>query len=163
MSHEEPKGSNEQPRFDAGFLRAQRLALKYRCELIDLRNFQLAPTVLKTVPVELMFRYNFLPTGITSDGRLAIVIADPSQLMLIDEISLLLGKRIVVQVGALVQISDVLRKLEHSKGVDESDGSAPQLSSGGPFGSIGPNAPVRSPVRPKPRPRSGAAKAVPEE
>jgi hypothetical protein len=49
-----------------------------------------------------------------SDGRIAIVIADPSQLMLIDEIILLLGKRIVVQVGALVQMSEVLRKLERS-------------------------------------------------
>ena len=163
MSYEEPKGSNARPRFDAGFLRAQRLAVKYRREFIDLRNFQLAPGVLECVPVELMFRYNFLPTAITSDGRITIVVADPSQLLLIDEISLLLGKRIIVQVGALVQISNVLRKLEHSKGVDETDGSAAQLSSDDPFGSIGPNAPVRSPLKPKPPPRSGAAKAVPEE
>jgi type IV pilus assembly protein PilB len=97
---------------DADLLRAQRLALKYRCEFIDLRNFQLAPSILEGVPVDLMFRYNFLPTGITSDGRIAIVLADPSQLLLIDEISLLLGKRIVVQVGALGQISEVLKKLE---------------------------------------------------
>jgi hypothetical protein len=37
---------------------------------------------------------NFLPTRITSDGRIAVVVADPSQLMLIDEMSLLLGQRI---------------------------------------------------------------------
>jgi hypothetical protein len=163
MSHNEPTGSNETPRFDADLLRAQRLALKYRCEFVDLRNFQLPPMALKNIPVDLMFRYNFLPTGITSDGRIAIVIADPSQLMLIDEISLLLGERIVIQVGALVQISEVLRKLERSKGIDETPGTVAQLSSDDPFGSIGPSAPVRSPLKPKPRPRSGAAKAVPEE
>src|SRR5580765_2710165 len=133
MSHEEPTGSHERPRFDADLLRAQRLALKYRCEFVDLRNFQLPPIVLNNVPVELMFRYNFLPTGITRDGRITIVIADPSQLMLIDEISLLRGKRIVVQVGALVQINEVLRKLER-KGVDETPGSAAQLSSDDPSG-----------------------------
>jgi Type II secretion system (T2SS), protein E, N-terminal domain len=163
MSHDEPTDSNERPRFDADLLRAQHLALKYCCEFIDLRNFQLPLMVLKSIPVELMFRYNFVPTGITSDGRIAIVIADPSQLMLIDEISLLLGKRIVVQVGTLVQISEVLRKLERSNGVDETPGSAAQLSSDDPFGSIGPSAPVRSPLKPKPRPRSGGAKALPEE
>jgi type IV pilus assembly protein PilB len=112
MSDEEPTGSNERPGSDADLSRAQALALKYRCEFIDLQNFQPAPTVLEGVPMGLMFRYNFLPTGITSDGRIAIVIADPSQLLLIDEISLLLGKRVVVQVGALGQISEVLRQLE---------------------------------------------------
>jgi type IV pilus assembly protein PilB len=122
MSHEEPTGSSERPRFDADLLEAQRLALKYRCEFVDLRNFKLSPMVLKSIPVELMFRYNFLPTEITSDGRIAILIADPSQLMLIDEISLLLGKRIVVQVGALVQVSEVLRELERSKGIEGTPG-----------------------------------------
>lgn len=163
MSHEEPTGSNERPISDVDLLKAQRVALKYRCEFVDLRDFKLPPIVLKNIPVELMFRYNFLPTEIMGDGRIAIVIADPSQLMLIDEISLLLGKRIVVQVGTLVQISEVLRKLERSEGVDEPPGSAMKLSSDDPSGSIGPSAPVRSPLKPKPRPRSGGEKAVPEE
>jgi hypothetical protein len=45
----------------------------------------------KDSSVHLMFRYKFVPLEETADGKLAIAIADPSQLMMIDEISLLLG------------------------------------------------------------------------
>jgi type IV pilus assembly protein PilB len=66
-----------------------------------------------------MFRYNFIPLEETREGRLAIAIADPSQLMIIDEISLLLGKRIVTKVSTLKQISDILKKTEQSQRVLE--------------------------------------------
>src|SRR5205807_5635927 len=74
--------------------------------------------------VQLMFRYNFIPLEETQDGRLAIAIADPSQLMMIDEISLLLGKRIVTKVSTLAQITEILKKTEQSQRVlqDASEG-----------------------------------------
>jgi len=84
-----------------------------------LHNFQLHHDLFKKIPVDLMFRYNFVPLDETQDGRLAIAIADPSQLMMIDEISLLLGKRIVTKVSTLGQISEILKKTEQSKRVLE--------------------------------------------
>src|SRR5438445_10272600 len=71
-----------------------------------------------------MFRYNFVPLEKTAYGRLAIAIADPSQLMMIDEISLLLGKRIITKVATMAQISEILKKTEQSKRVleDASEG-----------------------------------------
>jgi type IV pilus assembly protein PilB len=71
-----------------------------------------------------MFRYNFVPLEETEDGRLAIAIADPSQLMMIDEISLLLGQRIITKVSTLAQITEILKKTEQSKRVleDASEG-----------------------------------------
>src|SRR5213079_3034049 len=68
------------------FEKAQDIARRYRCEFIDLHNFQLHHDLFKKIPVDLMFRYNFVPLDETQDGRLAIAIADPSQLMMIDEI-----------------------------------------------------------------------------
>src|SRR5207245_9614692 len=91
----------------------------YSCKFIDLHNFQLNLDLFKKIPVDLMFRYNFVPLDETQDGRLAIAIADPSQLMMIDEISLLLGKRIVTKVSTLGQISEILKKTEQSKRVLE--------------------------------------------
>jgi hypothetical protein len=38
-----------------------------------------------------MFRYNFVPLEEMQDGRIAIAVADPSQLLMFDEISLLLA------------------------------------------------------------------------
>jgi type IV pilus assembly protein PilB len=99
--------------------KAQDVARRYRCEFIDLHNFQLHHDLFKKIPVDLMFRYNFVPLEETRDGRLAIAIADPSQLMMIDEISLLLGKRIVTKVSTLAQISEILKKTEQSKRVLE--------------------------------------------
>src|SRR3979411_710744 len=104
--------------------RAQDVARRYRCEFVDLTDFQLHHELFKKIPVELMFRYNFVPLEETADGRLAIAIADPSQLMMIDEISLLLGKRIVTKVSTLKQITEILKKTEQSKRVleDASEG-----------------------------------------
>jgi len=99
--------------------RARDVARRYRCEFIDLKEFQLHHDLFEKIPVDLMFRYNFVPLDETPDGRLAIAIADPSQLMMIDEISLLLGKRILTKVSTLKQISDILKKTEQSKRVLE--------------------------------------------
>src|SRR6266851_2254209 len=74
--------------------RAQDVARRYRCEFVDLTDFQLHHELFKKFSPELMFRYNFVPLEETADGKLAIAIADPSQLMMIDEISLLVDTTI---------------------------------------------------------------------
>jgi type IV pilus assembly protein PilB len=106
--------------------RAQDIARRYRCEFLDLRDFQLHHDLFSKIDPRLMFRYNFVPLEETHDGKLAIAIADPSQLMMIDEISLLLGKRIITKVATLAQISEILKKTEQSKRVleDASEGFA---------------------------------------
>src|SRR5438874_1330447 len=67
--------------------RAKDVARRYRCEYVDLHDFQLHHDLFTKIPPRLMFSYNFVPLEETHDGRLAIAIADPSQLMMIDEIS----------------------------------------------------------------------------
>src|SRR5205085_2215235 len=106
--------------------RAKDIARRYRCEFVDLHDFQLHHDLFSKIDPRLMFRYNFVPLEETRDGKLAIAIADPSQLMMIDEISLLLGKRIVTKVATLAQISEILKKTEQSKRVleDASEGFA---------------------------------------
>jgi type IV pilus assembly protein PilB len=104
--------------------RAQDVARRYRCEFIDLHNFQLHHDLFRTIPVHLMFSHNFIPLEETADGRLAIAIADPSKIMMIDEIGMLLRKRIVIKVATLAQITEILKKTEQSKRVleDASEG-----------------------------------------
>jgi type IV pilus assembly protein PilB len=99
--------------------KAKDVARRYRCEFVDLNEFQLHHDLFEKIPVDLMFRYNFVPLEETREGKLAVAIADPSQLMMIDEISLLLGKRIITKVSTLKQISDILKKTEQSKRVLE--------------------------------------------
>lgn len=96
--------------------RAQLLARRYHAEFVDLRNFKIQVELFKSVPVDMMFRYNFVPLE-QSEGRLAIAVSDPSKLMVIDEIAGLLGARIVVRVATISQITDLLKKNEQSQRV----------------------------------------------
>src|SRR5512142_2518361 len=80
--------------------RARDLARRYHCEFLDLRNYRLDPALLRRVPVEDMFRYNFVPLE-EAEGRLVIAIADPSQLMMVDEIGVRLQRRIKTKVATL--------------------------------------------------------------
>jgi len=98
--------------------KARDMAARYRCEFVDLRGYHLDAELFKTVPVDLMFRYNFVPLE-QNDSTLAIAIADPSKLMMIDEIGLLLNRRIKTKVATLVQISEILKKTEQSQRVLE--------------------------------------------
>ena len=95
---------------------AQALARRYRTEFVDLKNFRIQHELFKTVPVDMMFRYNFVPLE-QQEGRLIIAVSDPSKLMVLDEISGLLGQRISTRVATLTQITDLLKKTEQSQRV----------------------------------------------
>ncbi len=97
---------------------AQLMARRYHSEFIDLRDFKIQHELVKSVPVELMFRYNFIPLEQLPD-RLVIAVSDPSRLMVLDEISGLLGQRLLPRVATLSQITDLLKKTEQSQRVLE--------------------------------------------
>src|ERR1700739_4199029 len=96
--------------------RAQMLARRYRSEFVDLKNFRIEHELFKSVPVDMMFRYNFVPLEQHED-RLVIAVSDPSRLMILDEIAGLLGQRISTRVATLTQITDLLKKTEQSQRV----------------------------------------------
>ena len=95
---------------------AEALARRYQAEFVDLKNFKIQHELLRTVPVELMFRYNFVPIEL-KDDILVIAVSDPSRLMVLDEIHGLLGRPIQARVATLSQITDLLKKTEQSQRV----------------------------------------------
>jgi type IV pilus assembly protein PilB len=95
---------------------AEALAKRYCAEFVDLKNFKIQHDLLRTVPVELMFRYNFVPIEQQGDA-LVIAVSDPSRLMVLDEIAGLLAHRIIARVATLSQITDLLKKTEQSQRV----------------------------------------------
>ena len=95
---------------------AEQLARRYRAEFADLKHFKIQHDLLRTVPVELMFRFNFVPLELKEDV-LVIAVSDPSKLMVLDEIAGLLGHRIEPRVATLTQITDLLKKTEQSQRV----------------------------------------------
>src|ERR1700751_5201779 len=97
---------------------AQAIAARYRCEYVDLREAGIDHDLFRSIPVDLMFRYNFVPLR-AQNGTLDIALADPRNLNMIDELALLLNKKLRVKVATLSQISDLLKKTEQSQRVLE--------------------------------------------
>jgi type IV pilus assembly protein PilB len=97
---------------------ARELARRYRYEFVDLDHEHIEHDLFRSIPVELMFRYNFVPLRVRN-GALEIAIADPRKLTLVDEIALLLNRKVRVKVATLAQINDLLKKTEQSQRVLE--------------------------------------------
>src|SRR5580658_3648797 len=95
---------------------ARRLAERYRCPFIDLREQRIDPELFRSIPAEMMFRYKFVPLE-AKKNKLMVAMADPSQLQLTDEVSLLLGKRLQIKVATASQIDDLLKRTEQSQRV----------------------------------------------
>src|SRR2546428_8645684 len=102
----------------AELAQAQSLAARYRCEYVDLREGSIDHELFRSIPVDLMFRYNFVPIH-AQNGQLDIALADPRNLNMIDELSLLLNKKLRVRVATLSQIAELLKKTEQSQRVLE--------------------------------------------
>ncbi|MBZ5672840.1 MAG: GspE/PulE family protein [Acidobacteriia bacterium] len=96
--------------------RARAVAERYYHEFVDLREVRIDHDLFTSIPVDLMFRYNFVPIE-GHNGTLDIALADPRNLSLIDELAVLLGKKLRVKVATLSQISDLLKKTEQSQRV----------------------------------------------
>jgi type IV pilus assembly protein PilB len=97
---------------------AKLLAERYRLEFIELKDFQIDHSLFRSVPVDLMFRYNFVPFKKDHD-ILYVVVADPSNILMVDDLELQLGVRIRMLVGTQSAIQDVLKKSESSQRVLE--------------------------------------------
>jgi type IV pilus assembly protein PilB len=97
---------------------ARRLADRMGIEYVDLANFEIDADLFRSIPVDLMFRYNFVPRSRAANG-LQIVVADPSDVLMIDELELLLGTSIEVVVGTPGAIQEILKKSESSQRVLE--------------------------------------------
>src|SRR5262245_24630850 len=92
---------------------AQRLADRYRLPFLDLAHFNIDHDLFRTIPAELMLRYGFVPYR-REGTTLAIVVSDPRDLPMIDELGTLLGGPIRVMVAAPSAIQGILKKSESS-------------------------------------------------
>jgi type II secretory ATPase GspE/PulE/Tfp pilus assembly ATPase PilB-like protein len=88
---------------------AKDLAARYSLEFVDIASFAPDPELLQSVPVELMFRYNFLPFR-RDAGRLVLVMADPTDIPVVDELSLLLQTPVQPAVGTPSAIQEALKR-----------------------------------------------------
>ena len=97
---------------------ARRLAERYGFEFVDMDTFRIDQELFRSIPADLMLRYGFVPYR--RDGKaLVIVVSDPTDLPMIDELGVLLATPIKVTVGPRSAIDSILKKSESSTRVLE--------------------------------------------
>ena len=96
--------------------RARRLAEQYGFPFVDLDQFQIDHGLFRDIPLDLMIRYQFLPEH-REDGHIAIVVGDPTDVLKLDELELLLGAPLRVKVASPAAIRDKLQKSESTQRV----------------------------------------------
>jgi len=91
---------------------AQRIGLPFD----PLDEFHIDPELFRAIPVEVMLRYQFLP--LASDGEvLRVVMADPSDVVQLNEVEQALARPLDVVVGPPTRIADILEKSESTQRV----------------------------------------------
>src|SRR5438309_48947 len=98
--------------------RAQRLADQYGFDYVDLEHFQVDHDLFRNIPLDLMIRYQFLPEK-RENGHIAVVVGDPTDVLKLDELELLLGAPLKVKVASPAAIRDKLEKSESTQRVLE--------------------------------------------
>ncbi len=97
---------------------ARHLAERYRLEFVDLTRFNIDHDLFRTIPADLTLRYGFVPYR--RDGQsLVIVVSDPTDLPMLDELGVLLATPLKVTVGTPSAIQSILKKSENSTRVLE--------------------------------------------
>jgi type II secretory ATPase GspE/PulE/Tfp pilus assembly ATPase PilB-like protein len=104
--------------YSAEVAHARRLAERYRLEYVDMDDFRIDQELFRSIPADLMLRYGFVPYR--REGKaLVIVVSDPTDLPMIDELGVILGMPVRRTVGAPSAIQSILKKSESSQRVLE--------------------------------------------
>ena len=98
--------------------RTRRLAERYRCPFIELHDHHIDPELFRSIPADLMFRYNFVPLEAVNN-TLVIAVSDPSRVPQTDELALLLGRKLALKVATATEIGDLLKRTEQSQRILE--------------------------------------------
>jgi type II secretory ATPase GspE/PulE/Tfp pilus assembly ATPase PilB-like protein len=96
--------------------RARRTAEEYGFEFVELDHLQIDHSLFREIPLEVMIRYQFLPER-REDGYIAVIVGDPTDVLKIDELELLLGAPVRVKVAPASAIREKLEKSDSTQRV----------------------------------------------
>jgi type IV pilus assembly protein PilB len=107
---------------------ARELAERLELPFDPLHEFHVDPELFRTIPVEVMLRYQFLPLR-ADEQTLHVVMADPSNVISLNEVELALARPLEVTVAPANRIADILEKSESTQRVldEATEGFSMQL------------------------------------
>ena len=96
--------------------KAERLARRYRLDFVDLDEAQIDYGLIQSLPIDLMLRHKFVPMQ-RENELVEIALADPSDLVLLDELKARLRVPLRLRVATGTAIENILRKGDASQRV----------------------------------------------
>ncbi len=85
------------------------LADQFNLDFIDLSSFRLDEGVLNLFPADIIYRYSFIPVAVEGDS-LVIAVADPLDVLKLDELEILLDRPLIVKLASPSRIQQILKK-----------------------------------------------------
>jgi type II secretory ATPase GspE/PulE/Tfp pilus assembly ATPase PilB-like protein len=104
------------PRDEEDRKRAAELADRAGVPFDDLSEFRGDPELFRQIPVDVMVRYQFVPLERQGDV-VVVAMADPSNVLAVDEVELAIGGPVEVKVGPAGRIAEILEKSESTQRV----------------------------------------------
>ena len=87
------------------------LAEQFGLEYVDLQDLKMSESIMNTLTPDIMYRYQFVPIEQEGDA-LVIAISDPTDVVKLDELELLLDRPLIFKIATPSQINMILKKGE---------------------------------------------------
>jgi type IV pilus assembly protein PilB len=101
-----------------GFVNGEQLALalaeQFNLEYCDLSDFRMNEEILNALPPEAIYRFRFVPLDMTAEC-LVIAISDPSDVIKLDELELLIDRPLQIRITSEAAIASVLKAGEGAR------------------------------------------------
>jgi type IV pilus assembly protein PilB len=124
---------------EQGVLRHDQLARvvaeRFGLDYVDLSVYDLDMGAVHLIGAEAAKRYRAVPVGFTEDGTLLLAMADPTNVLTIDDVAMITGRRVRVAVASVEDLGLLLTKLQGMEGsiediLDDEAESEAELESG---------------------------------
>jgi len=102
---------NRKQQLEEEVKKARELAEKYKVPYMDLSNISLNRDLVRSFPVDFLYRAKFIPLE-ENESTVKIAVSDPSDISIVDSIESFLGKKVKVYVSSEREILEALRKSE---------------------------------------------------
>ena len=92
---------------------ARAIADQFDYEYLDLEGLEPSIEMLEEAPLDLMLRYNFVPFEKRGES-LVVVLSDPGNIIMLDELELLLDRPIIVAIASKSGVAKAIKVFERS-------------------------------------------------
>jgi type IV pilus assembly protein PilB len=95
---------------------ARALVEQYDLEFVELEGFRMDEELLNTLPTDAIYRFHFVPLG-TEGDVLHVAVSDPTNVVRLDELELLLGRPLRISIATESGIATALKACEGTRRV----------------------------------------------